>query len=166
MSQNLKADNEVWWSFHYCMTKANGFMHDYHILNELINDTVMVNGKEYKINAYDIKVLNYLIGWTQNKSVCLYQSNQHVADRLGMSLNTFKDSLKKLRALDFIEERKIGGHTCRMYPRLEFIAQSLGYTLNAVTDEQKEEIKKEDSMSTITTVNQDDNNDTEEECPF
>jgi hypothetical protein len=166
MSQNLKADNEVWWSFHYCMTKANGFMHDYHILNELINDTVMVNGKEYKINAYDIKVLNYLIGWTQNKSVCLYQSNQCVADRLGMSLNTFKDSLKKLRALDFIEERKIGGHTCRMYPRLEFIAQSLGYTLNAVTDEQKEEIKKEDSMSTITTVNQDDNNDTEEECPF
>lgn len=164
MGQNLKADNEVWWSFHYCMTKANGFMHDYHILNKLINDTVMVNGKECKINTYDIKVLNYLIGWTQNKSVCLYQANQHVADRLGISINTFKDSLKKLRALNFIEERKIGSHTCRMYPRLEFIAQSLGYTLDAVTDEQKEEIKEEDSMSTITTVNQDDND--TEKSPF
>jgi hypothetical protein len=164
MSQNLKADNEVWWSFHYCMTKANGFMHDYHILNELIGDTVLVGDKECKINIYDIKVLNYLIGWTQNKSVCLYQSNKRVAGRLGISVNTFKDSLKKLKALGYIEERKINGHTCRMYPRLEFIAQSLGYPLDAVTDEQKEEIKKEDSMSTITTVNQDD--DTEEENPF
>ena len=108
MLRDKENDNPLWWDIHGVLQHRKGFVHYYYDLHDFIDKKIIIGNRTYKINLYDVVILQYLIGWQKKKDTCSFEAQETIEKRLKIKHGTFSDAIKKWRALGIIVYKTIG----------------------------------------------------------
>jgi hypothetical protein len=157
MLRDKENDNPLWWDIHGVLQHRKGFVHYYYDLHDFIDKKIVIGNRTYKINLYDVVILQYLIGWQKKKDTCSFEAQETIEKRLKIKHGTFSDAIKKWRALGIIVYKTIKskGISSKWYVDIEMLMNLLHVNeaelINARELQKKQEIKEAEEYKQVNT---------------
>ena len=148
MGQKTK-NNFEWEQLHDDCEHGDGFVHYYYELNALVGTTVTKDYREYKINLWDVMLLQYFIGYQKKENTCCFEKYETIMNTLHIKKGTLLEALMKWKTLGVLIEKQVQTPkrivNCRKYVNIPLVGEMIGYSIISNDEIEEDDDEEEES---------------------